>query len=86
MSDIRQFRHSDFVRFEAEVGYELITALALLRVIRASPAHIGSENDETYEPTVDYTGLSWVRRSARRIRQQVALAHAFGADALEIGP
>ena len=85
MSDIRQFRHSDFVRFEAEVEYELITALALLRVIGASPAHIG-ENDETSEPTVDYTGLSWVRRSARRIRQQVALAHAFGADALEIAP
>ena len=85
MSDIRQFRHSDFVRFHAEVEYELITALALLRAIRASPAHIG-ENETAYEPTVQYTGLRWVQRSAQRIRQQVALAHAFGADALEIAP
>ena len=77
------FNKYGFDRTALSVKEDLLAIVGMLDAMYSSGKHTDSD---AISPSMRYTGLDWIEREAKRMRQQVTLAYVFGADTMTMRP
>ena len=77
------FNKYGFDRTATSVKEDLLAIVGMLDAMYSSGKHTDLDVNC---PSVIFTGLDWIEREAKRMRQQVTLAYVFGADTMTMRP